>query len=139
MTRIAKGLPRERLTWERGMSGPFLRFCDGADFRVGYRIVPAARRICDVLGLMRPPRMRIIVVDWCAGIENRVNNSPLGVGTVLAREQRQISLHGIANQPLVSVDFFGALVQHIELDLLTDHRLARGLGSGTQRDHYVRR
>src|SRR4029434_6949292 len=71
--------------------------------------------------------------------ENGADDLPLRFGTVLAREQRQVALYGVANQPLISVHFFSPLVQHIELDILASHHLTWRLGPCAYRDHNLRR
>jgi hypothetical protein len=49
-----------------------------------YRVVPSAKILHDIVRLSRTPGTRIIVAKRCVGVEDGINNEPLGFSAVLA-------------------------------------------------------
>src|SRR6185295_78975 len=89
-------------------------------------------------GLGRPPAPGVVLVHRRPRSEDRIDDGPRRLDRVLAREERRIARHRVAEQPLVRVHLvrLGAM-QDLELRRLGDHLLARPLGAGPDRDPHA--
>ena len=65
------------------------------------RRVPAAHLRGQAVGVDRAPAARLVLVHRRHVAEDRLHDLPRGVDAVLAREQRGVALHRLAQQPFV--------------------------------------
>ncbi len=74
----------------------------------------------------------------CPAAEDRLDDGPRRFDAVLAREERRVAGHGIAEQPLVGVHVVAAgLVDDLELGRLGAHLLAGPLDPRADGDRHV--
>ena len=85
-------------------------------------------------------RCRIRTRRADSGAPAPVHDRPRRLDRVLAREQRRISLHRVADEALVRVEAIARLVlHHRQLDGLAEHALSGPLRAGADRDAHLRR
>ena len=77
----------------------------------------------------------LVLVDRRRDAEDRLHDLPGALDGVLAREQRRVALHGVAEQAFVGAHrIFARIVHHRELRQPAHHGLARVLDARAERD-----
>src|SRR5436305_1494663 len=64
-------------------------------------VVPAVRWYGALVGLARPPGVRLVLLHRRGVAQHRVYHAPRGLHGVLAREEDRVAPHGVAEQALV--------------------------------------
>src|SRR4051812_24369051 len=83
------------------------------------------------------PVARLVRLQWRGVADDRLDDSPLLFDRVLAREERGIAVHGVAEQAFVRVLFVAGDLARQKLHLAADHALARHLRAHALGDRYV--
>src|SRR5206468_790166 len=89
-------------------------------------------------GLGRPPATGLVLVHGYSGAENGLDDGPCRFDGVLAREERRIARHRIAEQALVSLHLLCVrLVNHVQLRRVGEHLLSGPLHARADRDLHL--
>src|SRR6266481_4667596 len=101
------------------------------------RIVPAAVRHDERVGLFRSPRTLLVRDRPGMGREDGIDGPPGCFDRVPSREERAVTAHGVAQQALVGRLGADQLLDHIQLALVADELFAGTLDAGGQGDRGV--
>src|SRR5450631_1169832 len=104
----------------------------------GQRSMPAADVGGEARGVGRSPGAGLVLVNGGGAGQDGVDDRPGRLDAVLAREQRRVPRHRIAQEALVGVHLVGVgLVHHLQLGRLRHHLLARLLDPRAERDDHL--
>src|SRR6185503_18846779 len=90
-------------------------------------VVPAADVCGQLVGLARAPGAGLVLVDGRHVAEHGVYDAPRSLDRVLAREERRVALHRVAQQTLVGRRVVAGVFMRDQFDVLAGHRLALDL------------
>src|SRR5262245_54682933 len=90
-------------------------------------------------GSIRAPAAPLVLHPAAGHAQRRLDDSPGGLDRVLACKQHSIAMHCIADESLISIHAFAALVAAIEFDVPPDHRSPRLLCSDADCDRNLLR
>src|ERR1700730_6525974 len=108
-------------------------------FQSSRRAMPAADLDGKLIGFGRPPGAGLVLMYRGNVAQNRLNDRPLRLDRVLAREQQVVAGHRVAQQTFVGVHLFALRPLHyLEFSWIGHHHLARPLYLRTNGDYHVR-
>src|SRR6266436_5105322 len=88
------------------------------------RVFPASGRCNSLVDFTRSPGTGLVFVDWCAGLQNRVDDAPGFFHIVLPGKQGGVSGHGVAEHAFVRIRLLcTGVVARQQLHLFADHLL----------------